>query len=126
MTSVIFSMHGRKCLITGASLSVGRAIALGFAEHGADIIVHSAAEADKETVTQIRAMGRNAHAIEADLAVPGGPKRAFDWAVAALGQIHQHLVLFNHIDIDLPAVFLEHIPHLRKHIVHSVSVEGGV
>jgi glucose 1-dehydrogenase len=96
MTSALFSMHGRRCLITGASLSVGRAIALGFAEHGADIAVHYAAESDnafgfpdaaKETVTQIRAMGREAHAIEADLAAPGGPKRAFSGAVAALGQI---------------------------------------
>jgi len=96
MTSSLFSIHGRKCLITGASLSIGRAIALGFAEHGADIAVHHAAEADrafgfpdaaKDTVTQIRALGREAHAIEADLAKPGGPKRAFDGAVAALGRI---------------------------------------
>lgn len=96
MTSSIFSMRDRNCLITGASLSIGRAIALGFAEHGADIGVHYAAEADKafgfpdaakDTVTQIRALGREAHAIEADLSAPNGPKRAFDAAVAALGQI---------------------------------------
>lgn len=46
--------------------------------------------------------------------------------VGDMGQIHQHLVLFNHIGIGLPAVFLEHIPHLRKHFVHPVRVEGGV
>jgi L-fuconate dehydratase len=34
-------------------------------------------------------------------------------------------VLFNHIGLDLPAVFLEHIPHLRKHFVNSVRVEDG-
>ncbi|MCU0792045.1 MAG: hypothetical protein MUE42_04180 [Opitutaceae bacterium] len=46
--------------------------------------------------------------------------------VGDMGQIHQHLVLFNHVGIDLPAVFLEHIPHLRKHFVNPVRVEGGV
>ncbi len=45
--------------------------------------------------------------------------------VGDMGQIHQHLVLFNHIGIGLPAVFLEHIPHLQKHFVHPVHVEGG-
>lgn len=46
--------------------------------------------------------------------------------VGDMGQIHQHLVLYNHIGLDLPAVFLEHIPHLRKHFVNPVRVEEGV
>lgn len=46
--------------------------------------------------------------------------------VGDMGQLHQHLVLFNHIGLDLPAVFLEHIPHLRDRFVHPVRVEGGV
>lgn len=46
--------------------------------------------------------------------------------VGDMGQLHQHLVLFNHIGLDLPAVFLEHIPHLREHFAHPVRVEGGV
>lgn len=46
--------------------------------------------------------------------------------VGDLGQLHQHLVLFNHIGIEHPALFLEHIPHLREHFVHPVQVTGGV
>lgn len=46
--------------------------------------------------------------------------------VGDMGQLHQHLVLFNHIGLALPAVFLEHIPHLRGHFTHPVRVEGGV
>ena len=46
--------------------------------------------------------------------------------VGDMGQIHQHLVLFNHIALDHEAVFLEHIPHLRKHFVHPAEVVGGV
>lgn len=46
--------------------------------------------------------------------------------VGDMGQLHQHLVLFNHIGIGHEALFLEHIPHLRGHFVQPVKVEGGV
>ena len=46
--------------------------------------------------------------------------------VGDMGQLHQHLVLFNHITLGHEALFLEHIPHLQKHFVHPVLVEGGV
>jgi len=46
--------------------------------------------------------------------------------VGDMGQLHQHLVLFNHIVLGHEIIFLEHIPHLREHFVHPVSVEGGV
>lgn len=45
--------------------------------------------------------------------------------VGDMGQIHQHLALFNHIALGLPEVFLEHIPHLRSHFVTPASVSGG-
>jgi L-fuconate dehydratase len=46
--------------------------------------------------------------------------------VGDMGQIHQHLVLFNHIGLGLKAEFLEHIPHLRAHFVHPALVHDGV
>lgn len=46
--------------------------------------------------------------------------------VGDMGQLHQHLVLFNHIAVGHEVVFLEHIPHLRQHFVHPVRVERGV
>ena len=46
--------------------------------------------------------------------------------VGDMGQIHQHLVLFNHIGLGLKAEFLEHIPHLRSHFVHPADVRDGV
>jgi L-fuconate dehydratase len=46
--------------------------------------------------------------------------------VGDMGQIHQHLVLFNHIGLDIPKLFLEYIPHLRPHFVHPAEVVGGV
>jgi L-fuconate dehydratase len=46
--------------------------------------------------------------------------------VGDMGQLHQHLVLFNHITLGHQALFLEHIPHLQKHFTHPVVIAGGV
>jgi L-fuconate dehydratase len=46
--------------------------------------------------------------------------------VGDMGQLHQHLVLFNHIAMGHEALFLEHIPHLQKQFVHPVKIENGV
>jgi L-fuconate dehydratase len=43
-----------------------------------------------------------------------------------MGQIHQHLVLFNHIALGHEALFLEYIPHLQQHFVTPARVECGV
>jgi L-fuconate dehydratase len=46
--------------------------------------------------------------------------------VGDMGQLHQHLVLFNHIAMGHEALLLEHIPHLRSHFVLPARVSGGV
>lgn len=46
--------------------------------------------------------------------------------VGDMGQLHQHLVLFNHIAIGHQALFLEHIPHLQKHFVNPAQIINGV
>jgi L-fuconate dehydratase len=45
--------------------------------------------------------------------------------VGDMGQIHQHLVLFNHIAMGHEVLFLEHIPHLREHFIFPAKVCGG-
>jgi L-fuconate dehydratase len=45
--------------------------------------------------------------------------------VGDMGQLHQHLVLFNHIALDHEVVFLEHIPHLKEHFVFPAQVIDG-
>ncbi len=46
--------------------------------------------------------------------------------VGDMGQLHQHLVLFNHISMGHEALFLEHIPHLTSHFLHPVTIRNGV
>lgn len=45
--------------------------------------------------------------------------------VGDMGQLHQHLVLFNHISMGHEALFLEHIPHLQKHFLHPAQIVNG-
>lgn len=46
--------------------------------------------------------------------------------VGDMGQIHQHLVLVNHVALGHDALFLEHIPHLRDYFLEPADIEGGV
>jgi L-fuconate dehydratase len=43
-----------------------------------------------------------------------------------MGQIHQHLVLFNHIALGQEKLFMEYIPHLKDYFVLPAQVRNGV
>lgn len=44
--------------------------------------------------------------------------------IGDMGQIHQHLVLFNHIALNHEILFLEYIPHLKEHFVFPGGGRG--
>jgi pteridine reductase len=80
---------GRVALITGAGVRVGRAIALGLAEQGADIAAHynsSRAQAE-EVVTRIRSLGRRAVALQADVGDIAQVSALFPRATEELGPV---------------------------------------
>lgn len=63
-----FSMEGRVAVVTGAGRGIGRAIALAFAERGADVVCAARTLADVEAVAaEVRAMGRRALAVSCDV-----------------------------------------------------------
>lgn len=66
-------LEGKVALVTGASRGIGRAIAIGLAEAGADVAVNYAGNeaAAAEVVERIAALGRTAIAIKADVADGG-------------------------------------------------------
>ena len=67
-----FRLDGKVALVTGSSRGIGRAIALAFADAGADVIVSSRNLADLEKVAEeIRGLGRRALAVAAHVGRPG-------------------------------------------------------
>lgn len=46
--------------------------------------------------------------------------------VGDMGQLHPHLVLFNHLAVAHDVVFLEPIPHLRAYFVFPCRITAGV
>lgn len=74
-------------LVTGAGHRLGAAMALYLGSRGFDVAVHYASSATgaADVVDRIKAMGRNAVALQADLLEDAATVRLFDAAVKALG-----------------------------------------
>jgi glucose 1-dehydrogenase len=64
-------LAGQKALVTGANSGIGRGVALGLGEAGADVVVNYVAgeEAAQTVVEQIRGFGVQAYAYQADVSV---------------------------------------------------------
>lgn len=115
-----FSLEGRTALVTGGAMSMGRAIAIGLAEAGADVAIQTAPAADaalnlgdaaEKTRAAIVALSRRCPVIAADFVEPGAAARAVKEAEAALGhidilvvcasiQVRQPLAAIGTTDID--------------------------
>lgn len=66
-----FRLDGRRLFITGGSRGLGRSMALALAEAGADVLLTGREQASlDQTAAEIRARGRQAWTIRADMAVP--------------------------------------------------------
>lgn len=90
MTQQLFSLAGKKALVTGASRGIGQVIAVAFAEAGADVALTArGAEGLAVTAKEIRDAGREAVEIPADLT-------SHEAAVAVVAEAIDRL---GHLDI---------------------------
>lgn len=81
------TLQVKRALVTGAGKRLGRAMALELADHGFDVAVHYAGseEAAREVVEMIRAKGRKAAAVQADLLEEDAAQALVPQAAEALG-----------------------------------------
>jgi NAD(P)-dependent dehydrogenase (short-subunit alcohol dehydrogenase family) len=86
--------------VTGSGQSLGRALALGIAACGADIVVADIDEASAdETAALVVAAGRRAVSAHVDVSKPSSCERLFSRAVRDFGRVD---VLVNNAGIDIP------------------------
>ena len=82
-------LEGKAALVTGGAVRLGKALALALAAEGVRVAVHynaSAAAAEK-TVAEIKALGSEAVALQADLSEPGQVALLIEQALAQFGRL---------------------------------------
>ena len=146
-----FSLEGQKAFITGGARGIGRELALALAEAGADVAVVDLLEEEaRQTVEQIRALGRESFFIECDVTDPDDVAQMskqieerfghLDIAVNNAGIVHGDnaedlpLETWNRVlGVNLTGVFLTAqaagrlmIPQRRGAIVNTASMSAQI
>ena len=91
-------------MVTGAGRGLGAAMAVAFAEAGADVVIAARTQSQLEEVAgQIAAVGRRAHVVVADLAHPEGTAKLAAEAVDAFGKLD---IVVNNVGGTMPNALL--------------------
>ena len=90
-----FDLTGKVAIVTGANTGIGQAIAVALAEAGADVACVGRTPAE-DTVAKIRALGRKAEIVSADLSTIEPVQRVVDETIAKLGGLD---ILINNAGI---------------------------
>ena len=81
-------LQGKTALVTGASSGIGRAVALLYGQHGANVMVSDIDEAQgQQVVAQLQAAGANARFYRADVGDPAQCRQLVQETVAAFGTL---------------------------------------
>ncbi|MBJ19144.1 MAG: gluconate 5-dehydrogenase [Deltaproteobacteria bacterium] len=107
-TPQLFDLTGKTALVTGGGRGIGKSMALGLAEAGADVVIASRKlDACEEVAKAIEAMGRRAWAIAADVSKLDEIERLVEEALGSASRID---ILVNNAAFAWGAPMLEHTP----------------
>ena len=120
----IGDLTGRTALVTGGSRGIGRAACLGFARAGADVVVHFHTRGDdaERAANEIRALGRRATTVQADVTNAAEVSRMIGDVTAFVGPDGVH-VLFNNVGV-YPSGSLETLDAEEWDRVFAINARG--
>lgn len=121
-------LEGKVVVVSGGSRGIGRAIAVGCAEHGADVVINYTGDpqaqdlpaAAEQTLAGIRAAGRRGVGVAGDIADPATSQAIMAAAVAHFGKVD---VAVANAGICPFAAFLDISPALLRNTL-AVNLEG--
>lgn len=114
-------LEGKTVLVTGASTGIGRAAAIGAAQHGANVVInyHSRDDDAEACIAAIEATGQRGLAIKGDVAEAATATDFVGKAVAEFGRVD--VMVSNagicpfHSFLDMPAETLERTLRVNLH-----------
>lgn len=111
-------LKDKAAIVTGASDGIGKAIAIGYAQEGADVAVGYNRSKDKaeQVAEEIRALGRKAVVFRLEIAEMEDAQKMVDEAVDAFDRVD---ILVNNAGARLPAAIDECPPDLYRQCVNS-------
>ena len=120
----MFDLSGRTALVTGGSRGIGRAACLGFAQAGADVVVHyrSLAAGAEAAAGEIRSLGRRATTVQADVTRVDEVRRMLSEVEEFTGDVGLH-VLFNNAGVYPPGT-LESLSVEEWDAVFALNARG--
>ncbi|GAC67018.1 SDR family oxidoreductase [Gordonia soli] len=106
-----FRIDDTVAIVTGAGRGLGAAIAVAFAEAGADVVISARSEDQlDEVAARVREVGRRAHVVAADLADPDAAASLAETAVSTFGRLD---TVVNNVGGALPRPLMDTKP---KHL----------
>jgi 3-oxoacyl-[acyl-carrier protein] reductase/2-hydroxycyclohexanecarboxyl-CoA dehydrogenase len=114
-------LAGKRAVVTGAGRGIGRAIALKLAEEGADVVVNDVNQENADAVAaELRALGRRAVGVVADVSQQAEAQRIIDTAKEQLGGLE---ILVNVAGINRDAM-LHKMTVDQWNVVLAVNLTG--
>jgi len=113
-----FSLEGRRALVTGASSGIGRAVALGLAAQGAEIVIHHFGDAGGATATA-HEIGGSTPVFEADFTRPTAVESFADEVLSTTGPID---ILISNAAIERRLPWRDADPaHIEAHVASNFT-----
>lgn len=113
MTNDLFSLHGKRAIVTGCAAGIGQGIAQGLASAGAEIIAIDLADLS-DTQRKVREMGGMIKCYQADLGLPEEVDYVWKKIITEAGWID---ILFNNAGMQYRACALEYPAEVFDRII---------